>query len=60
MKKRKKFYDRARSTQSIGDWEAYRKAHNKVIQSLSEAHQNYTTRTCLITLTLTFTRGFGL
>ena len=33
MKKRKKFYDHARSTQSIGDWEAYRKVCNKVIQS---------------------------
>ena len=43
MKKRKKLYDRARSTQSTGDWEAYRKAHNKVIQSLSKAHQNYYT-----------------
>ena len=43
MKKRKKLYDCARSTQSTGDWEAYRKARNKVIQSLSEAHQNYYT-----------------
>ena len=59
MKKRKKLYDRAKSTQSIGDWEANRKAHNKVIQSLSEAHQT-TIRTCLITLTPTITRGFGL
>ena len=43
MKKRKKLYDRARSTQTTGDWEAYRKARNKVIQSLREAHQNYST-----------------
>ena len=41
MKKRKKLYDCARSTQSIKDWEAYKKARYKVVKSLSAAHQNY-------------------
>ena len=31
MKKIKKLYDHARSTQSTGDWEACRKAYNKII-----------------------------
>ena len=44
MKKRKKLYDQLEvHTQSIKDWQAYKKARNKVIKSLSTTHQNYYT-----------------
>ena len=43
MNKRKKLYDHARCTQSTCDWEAYKKARNKVNMALKVAHQQYYT-----------------
>ena len=44
MKKRKQLYDRARKTQTLESWEAYRITRNQITQEISEAHTNYQTK----------------